>query len=114
MPPTLESRKASRKLTVADVRALAARVLARCADGARPADRAMRAELEAIDRERDFTPASLAEFQALLARVGVATHRDIGLARDDTPYWHRLGQPLAGFRSRTRMPEQADVVVIGA
>jgi hypothetical protein len=115
--PSLEKpapRGSSRKLTVAQVRALARRVLARCGDGMRPADRVLRAELQLLDREREFSAPALAEFQALLARVGVATHRPIGLPRDDEPYWFRAGQPLAGFRSHAALPETADIVIIGA
>ena len=36
------------------------------------------------------------------------------LPADDMPYWFRDGQPLAGFQSAPRLPESADVVVIGA
>lgn len=56
----------------------------------------------------------LAEFQGLLARVGVATHREIGLPPEDQPYWFRAGHPLAGYRSHAELPATADIVIIGA
>jgi glycine/D-amino acid oxidase-like deaminating enzyme len=37
-----------------------------------------------------------------------------GLPQDDTPYWLRGDQPLAGFRSRPALEGAVDVLVIGA
>ena len=101
-------------MTVDRVRQLTRRVLGECADGTRPAAAALRRELEALDREADFSPAALVAFQGLLARVGVATHRPIALPADDLPFWLRGPQPLAGHRSRPALPASADVVIIGA
>ena len=103
----------ARTLGVREVRAIARRVAAQL--GARErADEALRRELQQLDRENEFSPAALADFQALLARVGVSTHREIVLPTDDTPYWFRAGHPLAGYRSRAELPAAADVVIIGA
>jgi glycine/D-amino acid oxidase-like deaminating enzyme/CRP-like cAMP-binding protein len=103
------------RLGVADVRALARDMLARCARAGTPlATLDVRRELEAIDREATFSPGALLEFQQLLARVGVATIREIELPLDDEPFWFRAGQPLAGHRSNATLPASADVVVIGA
>ncbi len=38
----------------------------------------------------------------------------IALPADDTPYWLRGHQPLAGFRSTEELPADTDVVVVGA
>src|SRR5262249_51654231 len=43
------------------------------------------------------------------ARAGL-----VGLPLDDTPYWLRGDQPLAGFRSRPALEGAVDVLVIGA
>lgn len=88
-------------------------MLEHCGERGR-ADALVRAELEQIDRECAFSPAALAEFQGLLARVGVSTHRVIGVPVQDEPYWFRAGHPLAGFRSNEALPSAADIVIIGA
>ncbi len=102
------------KLNLTRVRRIAEAILGRCKGGRWPATDDIRRELEAIDRVAEFSPAARAEFEQLLARVGVATHRPIGLPIDDQPYWFRHGHPLAGHRSRTELPVSADVVIIGA
>ena len=113
--PVPARRASARKVTVSQVRAIAERVLAECgADASRPAGAVLRRELEALDREREFSPAALAEFQGVLARAGVATHRPVGLPVEDEPYWFRCGQPLAGWQSRPELPASADVVIVGA
>ncbi len=38
----------------------------------------------------------------------------MGLPEDDTPYWLRGEQPLAGFRSQAALKGEVDVLVIGA
>src|SRR5690349_24830799 len=108
-----ERRGEPRALSAARVRELARRVLAlRGADG-RVSD-AIRKELQALDRGREFSRAGRADFQDLLARVGVATVHPIGLPLVDEPFWFRGGHPLANHQSRPELPERADVVVIGA
>ena len=102
-----------RTLGVRDMRDLARRVAERL-DVRAPANDTLRRELEELDRGSEFSPAALAEFQGLLARAGVATHREIVLPVDDEPYWFRAGHPLAGYRSRAELPTEADVVIIGA
>ncbi|MEO5817974.1 MAG: FAD-dependent oxidoreductase [Gemmatimonadaceae bacterium] len=102
------------RLNLTHVRRVALEILGRCNGGRRPATDDIRRELEALDRDGDFSPAASAEFQQLLAQVGAATHRPIGLPIDDQPYWFRHGHPLAGHRSRTELPASADVVIIGA
>jgi glycine/D-amino acid oxidase-like deaminating enzyme/CRP-like cAMP-binding protein len=103
----------ARMLDVRAVREIARSVAERFGATAR-AGQALRMELEQLDRESDFSPAARAEFQGLLARVGVATHREIVLPVNDEPYWFRSGHPLAGFRSQAELPAEADIVVIGA
>ncbi len=111
MPPQLAQ---PQRLNLTQVRRVALEILGRCNGGRRPATDDIRRELEALDRDGEFSPAARAEFQQLLARVGVATHRPIVLPIDDQPYWFRHGHPLAGHRSRAELPASADVVIIGA
>lgn len=104
-----------RALGVRQVKALAQEMLARwAATGGKALPDSMVAELQKVDRECEFSPAALREFQALLARTGVATHRPIELPASDEPFWFRGGHPLAGYRSRPDLPDSADVVIIGA
>jgi FAD dependent oxidoreductase len=74
----------------------------------------LRRELRKIDERSQFSPGALSLFQDLLAKYGISTSRPIGLPRDDQPFWLRSGNPLAGFRTGPKLPEIADVVVIGA
>ena len=103
----------ARRLGVREIRELARRVAEQFGADEKAAD-GLRVELEQLDRDSEFSPAALAEFQGLLARVGVATHRDIVLPVNDEPYWFRAGHPLAGYRSQPELPAEADIVVIGA
>ena len=107
------SANGARQVGVRDVRDLARRIAERCGADGRPDD-TLRHELEQLDRHSDFSPAALAEFQGVLARAGVATHREIVLPVNDEPYWFRAGHPLAGHRSQPQLPTEADVVIIGA
>lgn len=100
-------------LTIADVRAVAARALA-AARGGYLADHDLRHELEAIDRDGRLSSDGRAAFQDLLARVGVPTIHHIDLPTDIEPFWLRRGHPLANHRSHETLPGSADVVVIGA
>jgi hypothetical protein len=102
-------------LALRDVRRIAADMLERWTDtGARSLPEPLAAELKRLDRDCDFSDAALAEFQGLLARVGLATHRPIVVPANDEPFWFRAGHPLAGYRSQAELPRMADVVIIGA
>src|SRR5687767_2057007 len=109
-PPPPTRRAANGKVTVGQVRALAARVRAQCgANGGRPVGEPLRRELETLDRTGEFSPAALAAFHDVLARAGVATRHPIGLPTEDQPYWFRCGQPYAGWQSAPELPSSADV-----
>ncbi|MBO0879998.1 MAG: FAD-dependent oxidoreductase, partial [Mycobacterium sp.] len=71
-------------------------------------------ELQTLEANFEFSSQSAAEFQQLLAMLGVASGREIGLPLDREPYWFRAGHPLAGYRSTPDLPPTADVVIIGA
>jgi glycine/D-amino acid oxidase-like deaminating enzyme/CRP-like cAMP-binding protein len=102
-------------LALRDVRRIARDMLERWgAAGGRSLPEPLAAELQRLDRDCDFSDSALAEFQGLLARVGLATHRPIMVPVNDEPFWFRAGHPLAGYRSRTELPAMADVVIIGA
>ena len=98
--------------TVAEVRALAAQVAGAGADAAARARWAR--TLQSLERRAAFTRASAREFQALLAHVGARTRAPIAIPADDQPYWFRAGTPLAAYQSQTKLPQRADVVIIGA
>ena len=74
----------------------------------------VRRELQKIDQRRQFSHRARSLFQELLAKFSISTAKSIGLPQDDQPFWSRSGNPLAGFRSHLKLPESADVVVIGA
>jgi glycine/D-amino acid oxidase-like deaminating enzyme/CRP-like cAMP-binding protein len=74
----------------------------------------IRRELEAIDRSCHFSRNARPLFQDLLAKFEKATSRSIVMPADASPFWMRSGNALAGFRSGTKLPRLADVVVIGA
>jgi glycine/D-amino acid oxidase-like deaminating enzyme/CRP-like cAMP-binding protein len=74
----------------------------------------VREQLEAIDRRCSFSTGARPIFQDLLGRFGIATRHPIVIPQDDRPFWFRFGYPLAGYRSKPRLPPTADVVVIGA
>ena len=99
-------------LGTAEVRAIAGRVLGPAA-GARATD-AIRQQLATIDRAGRFSPDGVRLFQDLLARAGAATHRPIGLPLDDLPFWLRTPNPLANHQTTPKLPDTADLVIIGA
>jgi glycine/D-amino acid oxidase-like deaminating enzyme len=72
--------------------------------------------LRAIDRAHGdrFDTRTTQQFQRMLAELGVTTHRKLELPLDRTPYWLRIKQPYADFRSRPTPPTEADVVIVGA
>ena len=104
-----------RLLSMRDVRRIATNVIGR-PGGLRgqPLAEPFAAELRRLDREGEFSDAALAEFQGLLARAGVATHRHIVIPVSNEPFWFRGGHPLAGHQSSEALPQVADVVIIGA
>jgi glycine/D-amino acid oxidase-like deaminating enzyme/CRP-like cAMP-binding protein len=99
-------------LGAAEVGAIAERSLAGARGGRATAG--IRRELSDIDRSCRFSADGLRLFQDLLARLGVATHRPIAVPLDDRPFWLRTPNPLAAHQSTEKLPEVADIVVIGA
>src|SRR5262245_12947521 len=99
-------------LDVNDVRAIAARALARARNG-QPTKRC-RHELDAIDRAARFTRSALLLFQDLLARLGMRTVRPILLPLNNQPFWPSADQPFAKFQPPGDLPTTADVVSSGA
>ena len=71
-------------------------------------------ELQRIERECRFTPAARAEFQTLLGMFGIDSAFPIQVPVNSEPYWFRYGHPLKHYRSRPRLPTEADVVIVGA
>ena len=113
--PLSENPPGASPLAATHVRALARRFETRLASAGRAETRErIVAELQALERESEFTPAGRAAFQQLLSRFGIASSQPIALPPDDTPFWFRGGQPLANHQSAAALPERADVVVIGA
>jgi glycine/D-amino acid oxidase-like deaminating enzyme len=108
----LPSRRDGRTLTASDIRNLVDRVLP--PGKHHPADPATRRKLQAIDRSSRFSPEALLIFQDLLARLGIATARPIGLPLNDIPFWHRTANPFASYQSTPDLPAHADIVIIGA
>jgi glycine/D-amino acid oxidase-like deaminating enzyme len=100
-----------RLLTLRDVRRLAASCVGAGFNGR--ADPAQARELQSLAATAKFTPRARVEFEALLARLGVASSLPIGLPLDDQPYWFRGGHPLAGFRSQPALPSSVDVLIVG-
>lgn len=105
--------RTGKRLSVSDVRHLIERIQ-QVLDSDKRGYEIVQRELQAIDRRFAFSPTARPLFQDLLARFGVATSRRIVVPRDDSPFWSRHGDPLAGFRSSPTLPATADVVVIGA
>lgn len=97
-----------------DVQRLAQAVLARSRDTFGGADADVSRELRALETSCTFSPPAAAHFQQLLARLAVASSRPIALPLDREPYWLRSGHPLANYQSRSELPTDADVVIVGA
>ena len=108
----LPSRRDGRTLTASDIRNLVDQVLPPGKHNT--ADPATRRKLRAIDRSSRFSPEALLIFQDLLARLGIATARPIGLPLNDVPFWHRTANPFASHQSTADLPTHADIVIIGA
>jgi glycine/D-amino acid oxidase-like deaminating enzyme len=69
--------------------------------------------IEAMLRPR-FTRGAAAAFQTWVAAVGARMRGPIALPEDDMPFWQLHANPLAGFRSTASLPEQVDLIIIGA
>src|SRR5262245_13571859 len=108
------SARPSKHLTVRDVRRLALTAVRTAGDNPARANAELSDELRAMEADCTFSPAAAALFQQLLARLGVASTRPISLPLDRQPYWLRSGHPLANYQSRSDLPAEADVVIIGA
>ena len=80
----------------------------------RPAGAAVRHQLQALERNCQFTPRSRQLFEELLGRVGVASAQGISLPASDQPFWLRAGHPLANYQSAPTLPPFVDVLIIGA
>jgi glycine/D-amino acid oxidase-like deaminating enzyme/CRP-like cAMP-binding protein len=111
-PSHIKSEFPSPVLKTSDVRKIAAQALAASKDGR--ATESWRRELEAIDRSSRFSATALRLFQELQAQLGVHTARPVLLPINNQPFWHRGPHPFANYQSTIRLPEAADVVVIGA
>ena len=61
-----------------------------------------------------FTRGARREWQSLLAALGAQTTLPIVTPPIAVPYWLKDGHPLANYQSRLNLPEEADVVIIGA
>ena len=104
-------RGARRRVDLDDVRRLAASCIAAGAGGR--ANPTQTLELQAFEATASFTSRARAEFEALLARLGVASSLPLGLPLDDEPFWFRGGHPLAGFRSHAALPSFVDILIVG-
>src|SRR4029079_6525561 len=111
-PSHIKSEFPSPVLKTSDVRKIAAQALAASKDGR--ATESWRRELEAIDRSSRFSAAALRLSQELQAQLGVRPARPVLLPINNQPFWHRGPHPFANYQSTVRLPEAADVVVIGA
>src|SRR5579871_6928554 len=110
---TLETIADNETATRADVQRLAE--LAREMTG--PDGRAgaqLAQELRRIERQCRFQPAAKSLFQNLLGKLGVDSSEKIRIPVDDLPYWMRATHPLMDYRSRPKLPDTADVIIVGA
>jgi glycine/D-amino acid oxidase-like deaminating enzyme/CRP-like cAMP-binding protein len=101
------------RLDVRSVRRIACEIQAACDPDGR-ASESLGRYLQALDRDRRFSPAARAAFEDLLARVGVASIHPPGLPLDSQPFWLRGAHPFATFRSTAEPPQSADIVIVGA
>jgi glycine/D-amino acid oxidase-like deaminating enzyme len=70
-------------------------------------------EIERALRPR-FDRSAAAAFQSWVASVGARMRGPITLPEDETPYWQLLPNSLAAFRSTPNLPEDVDLLIIGA
>jgi glycine/D-amino acid oxidase-like deaminating enzyme len=76
--------------------------------------RQVAAELQRIERKCRFATSARADFQTLLGTLGLDSAFPIELPVDSEPSWFRYAHPLKQYRSHTRLPAEADVIIIGA
>ena len=96
------SSRPGRVLTTDAVERLARQLVPRYSQ--HPAGAAVRRKLQALERNRRFTPRSRRLFEELLGRVGVASTQGISLPISDQPFWFRAGHPLANYQSAPTLP----------
>jgi glycine/D-amino acid oxidase-like deaminating enzyme len=61
-----------------------------------------------------FDRSAAAAFQSWVAHAGARMRGPITLPEEETPYWQLLPNPLAGFRSTPGLPEEVELLIIGA
>src|SRR5688572_4258160 len=69
--------------------------------------------LESMLRPR-FDRSAASAFQSWVAHIGARMRGPISMPEEETPYWQLLPNPLAGFRSTPSLPEEVDLLIIGA
>ncbi len=69
--------------------------------------------LESTLRPR-FDRSAAAAFQSWVAQVGAKMRGRIAMPEEETPFWQLQPNPLAGFRSTPSLPEEVDLLIIGA
>lgn len=69
--------------------------------------------IESTLRSR-FDRSGAAAFQSWVARIGARMRGPITLPEEETPFWQLQPNPLAGFRSTPSLPEEVDLLIIGA
>ena len=69
--------------------------------------------LESTLRPR-FDRSAAAAFQSWVAHAGAKMRSPIAMPEEETPYWQLLPNPLAGTRSTPSLPEEVDLLIIGA
>jgi glycine/D-amino acid oxidase-like deaminating enzyme len=70
-------------------------------------------EIERMLRPR-FDRGGAAAFQSWVASVGARMRGPIAMPEEETPYWQLLPNPLAAFRSTPELPEEVELLIIGA
>jgi glycine/D-amino acid oxidase-like deaminating enzyme/CRP-like cAMP-binding protein len=71
-------------------------------------------ELQRIERECKFTSTGRVEFQTLLGAIGVDSALPLQVPTNREPCWFRFEHSLKHYRSHAQLPNEADVVIIGA
>ena len=101
-------------MNVRQARTLALEVLRAGRDSRGHLHENVKRELARLDRDATFSAEARDVFQDLLARLGLPTVQTIRLPLDDEPYWFRCARPFENHQSAPDLPNEADVVVIGA
>jgi glycine/D-amino acid oxidase-like deaminating enzyme len=61
-----------------------------------------------------FDRSAAALFQSWVAHVGAKMRGPIAMPEEETPFWQLQPSSLAGFRSSSNLPEEVDLLIIGA